>query len=287
MADFKPGCVITCPDKGRDENTLRTAELATKTIALQTVVYIDGAHPSNQFMYDLDQFGVDVYHDSKYEPSTGMIQPRNRGVEYLDPEINQVWFLDSDLVWEEDPLEVFRDAWDHRDRIMIGPYDWMAPGETKPWGRLELSDGRWASFNEFNQREELVRDLGAGLACFGGNLLWPRRAFEEIGGFSPDLFHGRCEDGELGLRAVEAGIPMSLVQDARAWHVSHPKNMEWILAANRRDVPLLDAWHPWVHLQGVHPVEEDGCRFNFTCQICGVDLNTWYLWSHMEEHRVP
>lgn len=289
MSKFVVGCAITA-GPGREDNLLRTLDLVYSTAVYSISVVLDGWGESGMHMAEaLGNEGVVVTPIGKHVP--GNEQPRNIAERMLDDKCDQVWFLDSDLIWDpaSDPLTAFHDAYfavdGGLDRILIGPYDWLAPGITTSGGQLEMADGRWPMFMESDPDDVFVRSLGHSLGCFGGNLVWPRRAFRAIGGFHRELNHGRCEDGELGLRACEAGIPMSVVRGANAYHVWHPRNMDWILNANSRDVPLLDEWHPWVHSQGVHPVEEDGCRFNFTCPECYEDMNTWWLWEHLWEHH--
>jgi hypothetical protein len=100
--------------------------------------------------------------------------------------------------------------------------------------------------------------LNVGLACFSGNLIWPLLDFKRIGGFWNELHHGRCEDGELGLRAVAQGIPISYASLARGWHLDHPTDVAEKMRRNARDVPMLNERHPWVAGHDVFVVEEDG-----------------------------
>jgi hypothetical protein len=220
----------------------------------------------------------------------GQEQPRNVGAAELHkimPELNYVWFLDSDMVFPHDTLEHFYRGLcaAPEDRVLIGPYDWMAPGATEPHGVTMLPDYRWASFADSGPERVFRHDLGTGLACFSGNLIWPLDQFLKIGGFHQELHHGRCEDGELGLRACEHGIPMSLVRDARAWHVWHPIDTPAVLAKNARDVPLLNAMHPWVENEGLRVVDKDGKRFDWKCPVCDSVFNSLDFWPHAATHH--
>lgn len=221
----------------------------------------------------------------KHEP--GKEQPRNVGVRHVealsaaigDP-ISHVWFLDSDIIVAIDALEHFEAAMvtDDTPRILVGPYDWLPGGVREPLHELH-NDPRWISFDEHEPQEVMVNNLSAGLACFSGNLIWPLDEFTRIGGFWDELHHGRCEDGELGLRAVACGVPISFVRGARGWHLDHPINVPLTLERNERDVPMLNARHPWVQGEGVFVVEEDGKRFDIRCS-CGWSGNTIELWEH-------
>lgn len=64
--------------------------------------------------------------------------------------------------------------------------------------------------------------------------------------------------------------------------MDHPRNFNWITAANARDVPMLNARHPWVEGEDLFVVEEDGKRFNSRCS-CGWEGNTALIWQHQAE----
>lgn len=298
--DFRVGIVITtCA--GREENLARAldyvADLKVVTPELVVVVY-DGCAVGvrGETAGEIPVWRVEI---PKHGP--GQEQPRNVGfnrLRELAPGCTHVWFLDSDLIVPSDTLAQFYRGLcaAEEDRVLIGPYDWlpqgvigfvpemkdMAPGV---WGPLGLADYRWNSFKADGPERVFRHDLGASLACFGGNLIWPVDAFEEIGGFHVDLYHGRCEDGELGLRACEAGLPMSLVRDARAWHVWHEVDHNGAVGKNGRDVPLLNAMHPWVETEGLRVVDQDGKRFDWRCPDCSEIHNSLSYWSHAATHR--
>ena len=222
----------------------------------------------------------------KHKP--GLEQPRNMGVRFLRhlaPQVTHVWFCDSDVILDRKAGEAFGEAMAFdAERILIGPYEWLPPGVREPVQRLR-NDPRWESFVAHDPDETVVNDLSAGLACFSGNLIWPISEFERVGGFWNEINHGRCEDGELGLRAVAMGVPIGFVRDARGWHLEHDRNIEWIEQTNMRDVPMLNARHPWVQGEGLFVVEEDGKRFNCRCGICGDEMNTAEIWAHQATHQ--
>lgn len=223
----------------------------------------------------------------KHHP--GAEQPRNIGVRllrHIAPDLTHVWFCDSDVILGEDAASEFASAL-RKDagRILVGPYEWLPPHVREPLPNL-YNDPRWPSFRAHGPDETRTNDLSAGLACFSGNLIWPISEFERVGGFWSEIHHGRCEDGELGLRAVAMGVPIAFVPKARGWHLEHDRNMDWIAQANARDVPMLNARHPWVEGEGLFVVEEDGKRFNCACQIATCDWtgNTAEIWAHQSSH---
>jgi GT2 family glycosyltransferase len=271
-----------------------------------------------------------VHRMVKHEP--GLPQPRNVGAHYaqkkadeLGIELTHFWFVDSDCIVSPEALLEFQRANVAAateanpkllvgQRILIGRYDWLAQGSEGPQDPLEMADPRDDALRTREPSETFVSDLSAGLACFSGNLMWPAGAFERVGGFWNELHHGRCEDGELGLRAVKMGIPIAFVGAARAWHLWHPSNVAEKEERNARDVPMLNERHPWLESrcwcghqklmhntpeedgsergtggckdceckkfeQAVFIVEEDGKRFNVRC-ACGWEGNTVLMWRH-------
>jgi hypothetical protein len=223
----------------------------------------------------------------KHEP--GMEQPRNLGVragmEWLgDSRLgpNYVIFLDSDILVRPDWLRAYYDAWTcgaTLNRVLIGPYEWMGPGQREVQPQ-QFNDQRWPMFNEYGCEHTFTEDLSAGLACFSGNLAWPIGEFLRVGGFWSELHHGRCEDGELGARAVAMGVPIGLAPGARGWHMDHPRNMRETLLRNARDVPMLDARHPWIQGHGVFMVDRDGKAFDVECPVCECQVPTIQWWQH-------
>lgn len=189
------------------------------------------------------------------------------------------------------------DGWLPARPILVGPYDWLPPGLREPDYDLRNDPdgvpppGRWGRFDEaleqiaLGEQRAVKNDLFAGLACFSGNLVWDIDEFKRVGGFWDDLHHGRCEDGELGVRAVAMGVPIAFVPEARGWHLHHERNVEWILQANARDVPMLDERHPYLKGEGIVAVDADGKRFNYRCDICGEEMNAALSWGHRLRHQ--
>lgn len=216
----------------------------------------------------------------------GHEQPRNIGVRIVEeyfPRADHVWFLDSDVLVQPDCLQRYVEAHNEAsvDRVLIGPYEWLPPGVRHPMPELH-NDFRWPGFKDPSQVH--VGELNVGLACFSGNLVWPLAEFVRIGGFWNELHHGRCEDGELGLRAVACGTRISFAPLARGWHLDHPTNVAEKMRRNARDVPMINARHPWVAGSDVFVVEEDGRRFDQRCGVCHQMVNTIDWWNHMAAH---
>lgn len=279
---MKTGVVITY-GADRIENVNRTLDYLDELVVAEpeaVILVLDGHSELPDMRSERLRGRLGLIKIAKHEP--GQEQPRNVGVRVLrevHPDVTHAWFLDSDILVRPNCLQFYEEQ--PEDAILIGPYEWMPPGVTEPIPDLH-NDPRWEMFLE-RAHEAVVADLGVALGCFGGNLVWPIAEFTRIGGFHPMLYHGRCEDGELGLRAAAHRIPMVLVPDARGFHVSHPVNHELAFQRNQRDVPLLNSWHPWVQEKGLIVTDQDGARFDFAC-ACGQQVNTLEMWRHMAQH---
>lgn len=312
---------------GREENlTSVLASLADGLVVpSRTVLVADGPDAiTAEFERVIHEFSplpeIVVHRAEKHQP--GKPQPRNIGVRVVEEgggDYTHAWFLDSDCIVEPQTLMALEWA-NYQDRpgerILIGRYDWLAQGADGPDEGLEMADPRRASFAAHAPSQTLTHDLSAGLACFSGNLVWPIARFKHVGGFWNEIHHGRCEDGELGLRAVQMGIPIGFVGNAQAWHLWHTRNQALAEEWNMRDVPMLNERHPWLeqrctcgHNEGVHAVvdskrvgpckdctceaftksifvvEEDGRRFNARCW-CGWEGNTAAIWEHEATHAL-
>lgn len=275
---------------GRLENLIEVlASLRSQTRLPDAVVIVeDGPALDGVSFQGLDLATSLIVHTAKHEP--GMEQPRNIGTRVAEAVwgVDHVWFLDSDVVVDTDCLEELETALERgpQDRIVVAPYDWLAPGlRPTSQGRVPPewygwnNDPRWEQFRASPPERVYNADLGAALACFSGNLLWPVSEFKRVGGFWNELHHGRCEDGELGLRAAAMGVGISFASAARGWHLWHPVNHELAVARNARDVPMLNDRHPWVQGAGVILTDRDGAAFDVRCR-CEQTIATIGWWDH-------
>lgn len=294
---FKVGVVIPV-GPGRRENLIEVLKsiAAQKRRVARVVLVCDGdeamtlSHEMEPYLdlgAPVPAIPIHSVLTPKHQP--GMEQPRNIGVRFLkhlDPEITHAWFCDSDVILEPEASVAFDTCLRiDPNRVLVGPYEWLPP-HVREFAPDLKNDPRWPSFNQYGYPDTRVGDLSAGLACFSGNLIWPISEFERVGGFWNEIHHGRCEDGELGLRAVAMGVPIGFASDARGYHLDHDRNLDWIVQANTRDVPMLNARHPWVEGEGLFVVEKDGKRFDCKCEYpdCDWSGNTAEIWAHQAAH---
>jgi hypothetical protein len=246
----------------------------------QIVIICDGWFTDWNFNDYFDVGITKIVRMEKYFPDGLHTQPRNVGVKNLSDDIDYVWFLDSDCIVAPQTLSEYKKAEAlGTKRILIGPYEWLDEGRRKLDNSVH-NDPRSQMFIDYKPDYISVRELNFALANFSGNLVWPVEEFKKVGGYWNEINMGRCEDGELGLRAAAIGVPMSVVPNARAWHLQHEVNAAWVQAANGRDVPMINARHPWVRERGLIVVDKDGKRFDFECPSCKLIVNTLEIWNH-------
>lgn len=287
-----PEIVVAIPvGRGREANLncVLDALAAQERPPGDLIVVSDDAGLSDQIRRRIAMlFGGLVVDLPKHEP--GMEQPRNVAVRVArdwNPDLTHVAFLDSDVVVAPDWLELIAGDIERRgqDRILVCPYDWL--GGSRPgldpdfWANAAdlYNDPRWAMFREHDSSQTFRNDLSKGLGCFSGNLVWPIDEFMRVGGFWSEIHHGRCEDGELGLRAVAMDVPIGLLREARGWHLHHEVNIDLAIQRNARDVPMLNDRHPWMEQGAVFMVDRDGKAFDVRCR-CGEQVPTILWWEH-------
>lgn len=288
---------------GRKDNLIRVLDgihLQTRDTTFVPVVIVahgQAADGESSMIFNESNAGrwkMDItwaFLDKNPPPS---MPPRNYGADLLtrdrfDLDIDFIWFLDTDVVPEVQALDEYIHAIElhdgngmERDYVLAGQYDWRAQ-----FGGIQQHELREAMFRDHPFTEILYYNLAAALGNFSGNLVWPAKKFLEVGGFHPELTAGRCDDGELGLRAARDGIGTCFVAGAVAHHWWHPVNSRWVLETNARDVPIIDRLHPWVRRVGLVPRPEDGQRFNWRCPWCGDEMNSNLSWEHMRFHGEP
>jgi GT2 family glycosyltransferase len=270
------------------------AWLKQQTRPTDYLIVVDDGHNYLGVDLDVDLATSLLVHIDKHEP--GMEQPRNVGVRVARtvwPDITHVWFLDSDIVTRPTALASLEEAVavDPEPRIVVAPYDWLdigirpEPGNDEGIATLiaaERNDPRWEMFEASPPDRVYHADLSAGLACFSGNLLWPVEEFERVGGFWAELHHGRCEDGELGLRAVAMDVPISLPPAARGWHLWHDVDVALTWPATRATCRCSTSATRGSSADGVL-VDRDGAAFDVLCAKCQQAVPTILWWQHAKD----
>ena len=281
------GVVVPC-GPGRGDNIHKTvAAIGAQTVKPHDVIVVfDG----QEAVVDLPDFARG-HVIPRHVPGSELYY--NVGARNLDPTCEAVWFLDSDILTTPVALEELLKLW-RPGRIVCGAYDWLPPDVREPDPSLR-NDPRWDKLDEPKWDDPGFAEtdhLNVGLACLSGNLLWDLAEFKRLGGFWNELRRGY--DGELGLRAVAAGIPITFARRARGWHLWHPVDGMLIAEQNARDIPMIDRRHPWcpwllapgtITAPGIDPEappEMLGAHFWTTCPQCLRSLDTTEYWAHVD-----
>lgn len=258
--------VIIPATKGREENLkLTLAGLLAQTFPKDmfdiTVVY-DGDIKDVSPIFDDSIFSeVNLISIDKKDGWNASI-PRNAGVKATTQPY--LLFLDSDVVLNPKALAEYAFMVKINDnRVIIGRYDWLPPmymtiedimqrfdqfrsmSLAKKVTNYSLgyqgNDMRKVSFEKQTKPDMTFDTIFDSLACFGGNLLVPRKIFEECGGFDESMRYG-IEDGDFGLTLHEHGIVFSYCEAAVGYHNWHPLSAERSMNAGA-EVKKLNAKH--------------------------------------------
>ena len=293
--NFNVGVVIPCGEN-RIENVVECVKhLKKQTIKPYVVAIVcDGFDGdtvikalTSKNLWNNNNFAIASLSAPKHVAGSGTLQPKNYGAAWIDRrfggEVNNLWFLDSDIIVEKFALEAYKKAYSiNQNRILIGPYEWLPSGIRKIKPELH-NDPRTQMFQDYDTNYTSVGEIHFALANFGGNIIYPLKDFKAVGGFWDDLSAGRVEDGEMGLRCASMGIPMAVVPNARGYHLDHPVNHQWKLDTNEKEVPMINKRHPWIQNEGIIMVEKDGKRFDWINSKTGESINTNEIWNYKKE----
>ena len=202
------------------------------------------------------------------------IQPRNKGV--FPSNADFFIFADSDIILAPTALSLyFQDMVENPNRVMLGVYHWLYPmhvtpndvltrfddiieerlakkllSEIEPTGKQTHNicrDMRMGDFIEHGPEETITQPghINLALACYSGNICWPRTIFEDIGGYTPYLHAGAHEDGFSGIDIYKRGHGISFDRRIIGGHLYHPRRVdiveEW--KWKRGEIPWLNEQH--------------------------------------------
>lgn len=145
---------------------------------------------------------------------------RNIGAIIGDQSTQAYVFVDSDVVLPPHALQTYADdLFNNPERVIIGPYDFYKQGNEV----IGVPDVRNKKFEEVDITQTFNQPTD-GLACFGGNLVIPKKIFWLVNGFSVDTHIG-LEDGDMGLKLWKKQVAFSYEKRTRGkhlWHESPP-----------------------------------------------------------------
>lgn len=169
--------------------------------------------------------------------------PRNLGALISNPSTEAFIFVDSDVKLPTQALEFFlEDYRANKNRVVIGSYDFtLQDGQPISYENGEKGDVRSKKFRESKPSDE-YDTIHDGLACFGGNIMIPKKIFWQVGGFSPDIHIG-LEDGDMGLKLWKVGTKFSYDDRTRGLHQWHEPPPDRFPADMRQHIDNLNLKH--------------------------------------------
>ena len=192
-------------------------------------------------------------------------QPRNKGARQAEGGL--YIFADSDVILSPSALPLYnQDMSDNPNRIVLGIYHWLHPMkiakedivnrfddiihhqiEKIPLNRpqthnicrdMRLKDFESTTPNEVHQQPGHLSD---GLACFSGNICWPKDLFWGIGGYDNHLHAGAHEDGLSGLEAYFKSYGISYDKRIIGGHLYHDRDISYVQSIKWQEIQYINS----------------------------------------------
>lgn len=213
---------VIIPTRNRKENLRHTLHALTEQSLnreyYEVIISDDNSEDNTFELYNeyRPQFALKYVNNNTKPHSWNASVPRNLGAQVANLTTQAYVFLDSDVLLPPDALDNYRKNFEeNKDRVIIGPYDFMQPNGNDVMQR----DVRFDKFQN-TEPHEVFDTIHDGLACFGGNLLIPRNIFWSVGGYSEDTHIG-LEDGEMGIKLWKKSTKFSYdkaLYGKHQWH---------------------------------------------------------------------
>jgi glycosyltransferase involved in cell wall biosynthesis len=175
---------------------------------LDLVVVLDGSTDGSREL--LDEMELPFPLQVVWQANRGRAVARNAGLRHATGDV--VLFLDDDGIATDGLLEAHRrwHAAEDLDRVVIGPCDFPDDFPTLP---VLVAHSR--------RHHAQLAEAGGALVAYHvtfANTSVPRRLLVDLGGFDEEFAGWGAEDGELGARLLDHGVPVLFDPDAVVWH---------------------------------------------------------------------
>lgn len=169
--------------------------------------------------------------------------PRNLGAQIASRESSAYYFVDSDVVLPINALESMWQAYNaNPNRVLIGSYDFTTQnGDLVQYPNGIKGDVRSNKFQEVSP-DDTFDSFTDGLACFGGNIFFPKEIFWSVGGYSEDIHIG-LEDGEMGIKLWKKNTKFSYINAARGRHQWHESPIDRFPSDMRKHIDYMNNKH--------------------------------------------
>ncbi len=207
---------------------------------------------------------------------------RNAGASRAAPDSTAFVFLDSGILLNKHALQHYANLHEVNPEYLIGGrYDWLPPMRITPadiigcwqaivegtlphsrsWNVMELEgivgpDPRVLKYPDFFDRLEQPFSLNYCLELFGGNLLVPRTAFEQLAGFDEEMNRHGGEDCEFAIRAQGLGILAVFSEEVVGYHMYHARDQEANESSVAANIAYIRGKHDLVKLGIVNGDDE-------------------------------
>jgi len=169
-------------------------------------------------------------------------QPRNKGARQAE---NPFYiFADSDVILPPNTLALYNeDMSNNPSRIMLGIYHWLHPMIVTHKDVIErFDDVIHHRLQKIPLSEPQTHNIcRAALACFSGNICWPKDLFWGIGGYDNHVHAGAHEDGLSGLTAYFKGYGISYDKRIVGGHLYHGRNVNYIQSFKWQEIEYINS----------------------------------------------
>ena len=242
-----PSLALIIPTKDRPGDIRTLLEnLSSQSRCPDTVIVVDAsAKPQPELSFEFPELNID-YHLFKGQPSAA--GQRNAGLAYVGEEVEIIGFVDDDIVFEKDAMQVMMGFWDSDNKDVCGAAFNLSESEVSPKGIFKHSRiAEWLGLyrtqpgtvakSGWHSRLGEVKDRIEVEWLISGASFWRREVLEKHQ-FDP-FFQGYSYLEDLDFSyGVSRNCRLMVVADARFEHHHHHQSLDtqWYRDFGRMEV---------------------------------------------------